>query len=389
MSIVNYALKEISCKVVYYGPGLGGKTTNLQVIFKSLPEVNRGELVSLATQQDRTLFFDFLPMDLGAIKGFDTKFHLYTVPGQVYYNATRKLVLRGVDGIVFVADSQKDRVEENRKSIENLRENLQEYGYDLNSIPWVIQYNKRDLDNIMSIDELEQELNPNKVPYFEGVAITGLGVKETLKKISSLVLDRLKTVSDSSRKKKSSLADLVARTEDEPDLEYTRPLSSTDLFDKRSSVSSRNNVRRLVSRASVALEYKDPLESLLPLSQKSTLVWKGVNVGSAFLTLKYLPGGKKRKKYLLSSSLKFLAFINRLWDVNLIFRGKRSKVVNNNIFSLILLTDTPESRPPLADPFNVWIKDIDTSPEFYLTIDTKLGKVRICPYGKKSLDLEG
>jgi signal recognition particle receptor subunit beta len=203
MATLNYAFKEISCKIVYYGCGLCGKTTNLQHVHKTVPGKFRGELVSLATEQDRTLFFDFLPLDLGEVKGFKTKFQLYTVPGQVYYNATRKLVLRGVDGIVFVADSQRDRLQENIESFENLKANLTEYGYRLQTgpdddegIPWVLQLNKRDMPQICTREELMESLqpfDPQVVPVVDSVAVTGVGVKETLKGISSLVIQKLNT----------------------------------------------------------------------------------------------------------------------------------------------------------------------------------------------------
>lgn len=190
MVSINYAFREISCKIVYYGPGLSGKTTNLQWVHQKIPRQRRGELISLATEKDRTLYFDFLPLDLGAIHGFTTKFQLYTVPGQVYYNATRRLVLRGADGIVFVADSQRSKMRENMESFQNLRENLAEYGYRLDDICLVLQYNKRDFPDRASVEELNHLLNYRDLPFFEAVAIKGVGVFETLKSISKLVLEK-------------------------------------------------------------------------------------------------------------------------------------------------------------------------------------------------------
>jgi len=191
MSMINYASREINCKIVYYGPGLGGKTTNLEYIYQKVTPDTRGKLISLATETERTLFFDFLPVDLGTIRGFKTRFHLYTVPGQVYYNASRKLILKGVDGVVFVADSQVERLDANIEAMHNLYENLAEYGYDLRQIPFVIQYNKRDLPNVSPVEELDQHLNPDRVPSYEGVATTGVGVFDTLKAVAKLVIKSL------------------------------------------------------------------------------------------------------------------------------------------------------------------------------------------------------
>jgi signal recognition particle receptor subunit beta/phosphatidylglycerophosphate synthase len=224
MSMINYASREINCKIVYYGPGLGGKTTNLEHIYGKVQPDTRGKLISLATETERTLFFDFLPVDLGTIRGFKTRFHLYTVPGQVYYNASRKLILKGVDGIVFVADSQIERMEANQEAMQNLYDNMGEYGYDLTRMPFVVQYNKRDLPNAAPIPELQASLNPGwevaeaqqrrvtpdpfhagenlveqlptgewveRAPYFEAVAVTGDGVFDTLKAVSKLVLGTL------------------------------------------------------------------------------------------------------------------------------------------------------------------------------------------------------
>jgi len=190
--VVSYSGKEINAKLVYYGAGLSGKTTNLEAIYEAVPDTSRGKMVSMKTQSDRTLFFDLLPLDLGEIMGFKTRFLLYTVPGQVFYNATRKLVLKGADAIVFVADSEVGKMEENKESLQNLRDNLAEYKLSLNDIPWVIQYNKRDLPNVYTCDELNAELNPGaKVPFFEAVATQGKGVFETFRGISHLLMEKV------------------------------------------------------------------------------------------------------------------------------------------------------------------------------------------------------
>ncbi len=191
MSMINYASREINCKLVYYGPGLGGKTTNIEYVYNKVQPETRGKLISLATEQERTLFFDFLPVDLGSIRGFKTRFHLYTVPGQVYYNASRRLILKGVDGVVFVADSQPERMDANIASMQNLYENLAEYGYDPTTLPLVIQYNKRDVPSAVPLAELRAQINPDTLPDFEAVAISGQGVFDTLKAVSKMVLKTL------------------------------------------------------------------------------------------------------------------------------------------------------------------------------------------------------
>lgn len=192
MSFINYASREINCKIVYYGPGLCGKTTNLQHIYAMTAPDAKGKMISLATETERTLFFDFLPLALGEIRGFKTRFHLYTVPGQVFYDASRKLILKGVDGIIFVADSQEERLDANIESLENLRENLTEQGYDLDKLPYVIQYNKRDLPGALPVETLREHLNPTGVQDFEACAATGDGVFETLKAVAKLILVDLK-----------------------------------------------------------------------------------------------------------------------------------------------------------------------------------------------------
>ncbi len=191
MVVISYSGKEANGKIVYYGPGLGGKTTNLEFIYDSVPASSRGKMVSMKTQTDRTLFFDFLPLDLGELGGFKTRFLLYTVPGQVFYNATRKLVLRGADAIAFIADSQRGKMEENKESLANLEENLADYDLSLDDIPWVIQYNKRDLPDIYTVEELNKELNTRNVPFYEAVATEGTGVFETFRGLSKLLLEKL------------------------------------------------------------------------------------------------------------------------------------------------------------------------------------------------------
>lgn len=192
MTFINYAAREINCKIVYYGPGLCGKTTNLQWIYDKTNPQAKGKLISLATETDRTLFFDFLPLDLGTVRGFKTRFHLYTVPGQVFYDASRKLILKGVDGMIFVADSQEARMEANIESLQNLVKNLKEQGYELKTVPYALQLNKRDLPTALPVDRLYQDLNYKGEPTFEAVAVNGTGVFDTLKAVAKLVLTELK-----------------------------------------------------------------------------------------------------------------------------------------------------------------------------------------------------
>ncbi len=192
MSFINFAAREINCKIVYYGAGLGGKTTNLQWIFDQTLGKTGGKMISLATETDRTLFFDFLPLDLGSIRGFKTRFHLYTVPGQVFYDASRKLILRGVDGVVFVADSQEERMDANIEALDNLHENLQEHNYDFRKIPYVLQLNKRDLPSVLPVEELKRALMKKDEATFEAVAYKGVGVFETLRECGRQVLAELK-----------------------------------------------------------------------------------------------------------------------------------------------------------------------------------------------------
>jgi mutual gliding-motility protein MglA len=191
MSFINHMAKEINCKIVYYGPGLCGKTTNLQHIHDTTKPEAKGKMISLATETERTLFFDFMPLDLGMVRGYKVRFHLYTVPGQVFYDASRKLILKGADGVIFVADSNPGRMEANVESVENLEQNLATYNLTLAQLPYVIQYNKRDLPEVSSIEELRAAINPHKVPDFEAAAKAGTGVFETLKGLAKQVLTKL------------------------------------------------------------------------------------------------------------------------------------------------------------------------------------------------------
>jgi len=192
LTFINYASREINCKIVYYGPGLGGKTTNLQYVYDKTAPSAKGKMISLATETDRTLFFDFLPLELGSVRGFKTRFHLYTVPGQVFYDASRKLILKGVDGIIFVADSQEERMDANIESVSNLEQNLKLQGYDLMKIPYALQLNKRDLPNVVSVEGMKKELIRKGEPVLEAVASTGIGVFDTLKAVAKQVLIELK-----------------------------------------------------------------------------------------------------------------------------------------------------------------------------------------------------
>ncbi len=212
MALVNHTTREINAKIVYYGPGLSGKTTNIHFIYHRISPNQRGKLISLATETDRTLFFDFLPVELGSIKGYRVRFHLYTVPGQVFYNATRKLVLKGADGVIFVADSQRAMIDANLESISNLHDNFADMGIDLSDFPTVIQFNKRDLHDVMSLDELNQSINPRGLPYYEAVAMNGDGVLKTFAAISKLVLQDMQKHPE---RHNFSVGDIVAKADEE------------------------------------------------------------------------------------------------------------------------------------------------------------------------------
>jgi len=249
MVSINFATREVTCKIVYYGPGLSGKTTNLIYVHEKVPSSTKGKLISLATEADRTLYFDFLPINIGQINGFMAKFQLYTVPGQVYYNATRKLVLRGADGLVFVADSQADKMDENIESLTNLKENLTEYGYDYKDMPIVIQYNKRDLPGALPVEELNAKLNNYNWKFFEAEAVTGTGVFDTLKMIIKLVLAKAQTSNSNKSKTLSSVAktpppEVSSAPEEKPSEQAVPPVSETvvepsETVDKPASIADK------------------------------------------------------------------------------------------------------------------------------------------------------
>ena len=423
MATLNYAFKELSCKIVYYGCGLCGKTTNLIHIHKTVPQKFRGELVSLATEQDRTLFFDFLPLDLGEVKGFKTKFQLYTVPGQVYYNATRKLVLRGVDGLVFVADSQRDRLQENIDSLENLKQNLEEYGYHLQAgaddhdgVPWVLQYNKRDMPQVSTLDDLNRVLNPHRVPVYEAVAVSGQGVKDTLKGISSLVIKKLNQDSGAS----SLPADKpAAATAAKPtaaaaapappvrDDEY-EPIKEGDDDDEQqpasigSAATTKNPPAAKDKASSGPPRLPDPkptpfskptpvpsapLPSLgsggdhptLNVVHRCGARVRGLGLGSANLTLANLAGGAP-DQYQLTGKVTFLGIFGSTWSRKLRYKGKEEQSHDGAVAKFWKFDSDDGSEPKL----DVFVKD-DLEKSLFVTYIGKMGEVKIAPAGKKPL----
>lgn len=409
MATLNYAFKELSCKIVYYGCGLCGKTTNLIHIHKTVPQKFRGELVSLATEQDRTLFFDFLPLDLGEVKGFKTKFQLYTVPGQVYYNATRKLVLRGVDGLVFVVDSQRDRFQENIDSLENLKQNLAEYGYhlqaspdDMEGIPWVLQYNKRDMPQVSTIDELNQALNQSRVPTLEAVAVSGQGVKDTLKGISSLVIKKLnadttpgaglateKPVSKPAATTASSHpAEVIQKPEITRDDEYDA-IDEQDMEESSAEASKGQprlpNPKGAASREPAA--QSDPASGAdagpsappLHIVRKGTARVRGVGLGTANLTLANLVGGETNQ-FQMTGKVSYLGIFGSTWSRKLRYLGQEQKNDNGSIGSFHKLASDDDSGPKL----DVFVKN-DADKALYVTYVGGLGEVHIVPPGKKPL----
>jgi mutual gliding-motility protein MglA len=329
MASINSATREITCKVVYYGPGMSGKTTNLQMIHHGLPDTNRGQLVTLDTQQERTLFFDFLPIDLGTIEGYTTKFQLYTVPGQVYYNATRKLVLRGVDGIVFVGDSQPGMMEENLESLANLRENLEEYGYRLEEIPHVFQYNKQDLPGALSPHDMQTALNPGgEVPSISAVASEGKGVKDTLKIVASAVLRKLRhqiqsltTGASAAPVAASATADVALaataggttsappprlRAKPQGQQDAAPPAGARKLIDPAKIRAQRPQLRR---RAAAPLSPAQ--QPRWEFTQISDVFWRRLRIGRAILRVEPRANHDGEGAHLIDANLRLWGFVRR------------------------------------------------------------------------------
>jgi signal recognition particle receptor subunit beta len=389
MATLNYAFKELSCKIVYYGCGLCGKTTNLIHIHKTVPEKFRGDLVSLATEQDRTLFFDFLPLDLGEVKGFKTKFQLYTVPGQVYYNATRKLVLRGVDGLVFVADSQRDRFQENIESLENLKQNLTEYGYhlaatpdDYDGIPWVIQYNKRDMPQVSDVEELKEALNPTGSPGYESVALSGKGVKDTLKGISSLVIKKLNSDTTSGSglgsvkkgEKSGSGAQKTRRPAEAPAAPVSTPAPVAP-----AKVAAPPTPRVPAPAPAYNNSYADGPPKL-KLDQKCKVRLRGVGMGSASLALENL-AVEEPGIYQLTGKVSFLMIFGSTWGRKLRYAGKEEKKQNDAASRYHKFLSADDLRPSLE----VYVKD-DFNKTLFIEYVGKMGQVHILPLGMKPLN---
>ena len=436
MTTINYAFREISCKIVYYGAALCGKTTNLQYIHNSIPQKFRGELVSLATEQDRTLFFDFLSLDLGEVKGFNTKFQLYTVPGQVFYNATRKLVLRGVDGIVFVVDSQKERFKDNLDSLDNLKENLKEYEYDLNNLPWVIQYNKRDLFEINTIDELQSAINLSKVPHYESVATTGIGVKETLKGISSLILKKLSSETQETLQRKISppvfigekknideKAETLSQIKQTSQLEQKTPVSpnksfseigaSTSpqekVFERQVIITSENKVLTepapgmeqidkseideiaVKSTGSIAIKSEiiqkggsDEIISTIKVSvkQRCDVHWHSIKIGEGTLEFSNRLNIDYKGDYQITGIFRFLVFMRSFWTKLPKYIGKIEKIVEGRPTEFYLFNIELDAKNMYSPKVDIFLR-AEKRDNVYMEYPGLWGKISIVPTGKK------
>jgi mutual gliding-motility protein MglA len=356
MPTINYAFREIICKIVYYGPGAGGKTTNLIFVHGNVPQKHRGELVSLATEQDRTLFFDFLPLDIGDVKGYKTKFQLYTVPGQVFYNQTRKLVLRGVDGVVFVADSQSNRLQDNIDSFENLIDNLREYGMNLDNTPLVVQYNKRDLPDTTSVAELEDLLNPRqKFPFFEAIASDGKGVRETLREISSLILKKL-----------NATANII---------------SDEELVRERLGLKTDAELGAIAAAEEPAASGGPAGAPKLDLAQQSDLFWHGMRIGSGFATVATRSSGSN-VEYMLNMNHKVLGMFVRNLSRKLSYVGDDTKLIEGIERNFHILRDASAGRESAR--INVRIEK-GANPRLHMSYPGIAGDIKVGPEGEEPL----
>jgi signal recognition particle receptor subunit beta len=404
MATLNYAFKEISCKIVYYGCGLCGKTTNLIHVHKTVPGKFRGELVSLATEQDRTLFFDFLPLDLGEVKGFKTKFQLYTVPGQVYYNATRKLVLRGVDGLVFVVDSQKDRLQENVESFENLKQNLAEYNYhlqinkaDVDGIPWVLQLNKRDMPQICSVDDIIAALGIERdaAPIIDAVAVNGGGVKETLKSISSLVIQKLNQgqgglgaapAKPAEPGKPAATPAPVAAAPAAPAADEYEAMDEKELSEEslEKGPAPKAAAPAPAAHKSAAAPPPPPPPAAEPttprvsLSQSCTAQWRGLSTGSGTLTLGNAP---EQGQYQLTGHLGFLGVAKRDFSTRLVPKGTDKTMYDGSESEFLILESAPGQPGPAL---KAWVQ-LGGSNHLFLRYVGFGGEINVLPAGKSTM----
>lgn len=347
MPSINYAFKEITCKIVYYGPGAGGKTTNLHYVHSNVPAKHRGDMVSLATEQDRTLFFDFLPLDIGDVKGFKTKFQLYTVPGQVYYNATRKLVLRGVDAIVFVADSQESRFQDSVDSLHNLAENLRDYGLELETMPFVMQYNKRDLPDALPLDVLHRALNPQaKYAEYEAIATDGTGCRESLRDVASQLLKKL-----------NATANIV--TDEEVVTERLGVAGSGPSL-PRSSASDRNAPE-------------------LRINQDSKFHWRGIGLGSGQAKLASSRNDRGEMEYALSTTHRILG-LKRSLKRTMRYVGEDKRMVENVERTYIVLRDASAGRG--TAPVAGFVDKSAGTTRLYLVYPGVMGEMKVGPDGE-------
>lgn len=390
MATLNYAFKELTCKIVYYGCGLCGKTTNLIHIHKTVPQKFRGELVSLATEQDRTLFFDFLPLDLGEVKGFKTKFQLYTVPGQVYYNATRKLVLRGVDGLVFVVDSQKDRLQENIDSLENLKQNLAEYGYHLQAgaddsegIPWVLQYNKRDMPQVATTEELNAALNTYGVPVYDSVAVNGGGVKDTLKGISSLVIRKLNSDTGATAPTSGAAAGGTKPAAAAPQEAPKEAPAAVQAPAPQKAAAAPPQPQQPAAPPPAPPKEQAPAREEQPaapaapafqVTAQGKARLRGLALGSSSLTLSSVDGNPG--EFQLTGKIAFLGFLGGAVDRKLQKIGQESNSEGN--FTKYITSDGNKPQ------YELYIKE-DGSQDLYLNYIGSFGQVQIAPAGKAPL----